>query len=161
MNAPGYRRSGLLKLFTGFIASVILVVIMKELRSIFIPFFMALLLYFLFNGVVSRLIYFKVPKIAVLTFLLIFIFIILYFFGMLMFTGVSSFIDQFPAYSAKISSVIPRPDITSSIYLSKTVQDQINTFDWSKIIEKGTSVISPLSVPSPAFSEILSSYSSS
>ena len=131
----------LLNLFTGFIASVIVVVIMKELRSIFIPFFMALLLYFLFNGVVSRLIYFKVPKAVVLTFLLIFIFILLYFFGMLMFTGVSSFIDQFPSYSAKISSTIK--DLTSRLNIPlETVQDQINSFDWSKVIEKGTSVIS-------------------
>ena len=58
-----------LKLFTGFIASVIFVLIIKELKGIFIPFFMSLLLYFLFNGVVSRLLYFRIPKFIVLLFL--------------------------------------------------------------------------------------------
>ncbi|MEN8221810.1 MAG: AI-2E family transporter [Acidobacteriota bacterium] len=138
---PDTSDQSVLRLFTGFIASVILVVIMMELKSIFIPFFMSLLLYFLFNGVVSRLIYFKVPKVIVLTFLLVFIFIVLYFFGMLMFTGVSSFIEQFPSYSAKISSVVK--DLTSKLNIPlEEVQNQINTLDWSKIIEKGTSVIS-------------------
>jgi len=130
-----------LKLFTGFIASVILVVIMRELKSIFIPFFMSLLLYFLFNGVVSRMIYFRVPKVMVLTFLLIFIFIVLYFFGMLIFSGVSSFVDQFPAYSSKISDFFK--DITSRLNIPlEEVQNQINTFNWSKVIERGTSFVS-------------------
>ncbi len=130
-----------IKLFTGFIASVFLAFIMMELKSIFIPFFMSLLLYFLFNGVVSRLIYFRIPKVIVLTFLLIFIFIVLYFFGMLMFTGVSSFIDQFPSYSANISTVFK--DLTSKLNIPiEEVQNQINTLDWSKVIAKGTSFIS-------------------
>ncbi len=130
-----------LKLFTGFIASILLVMIMKELKGIFIPFFMALLLYFLFNGVVSRLIYFKIPKVIVLTFLLIFIFIIFYFFGMLMFSGVSSFIEKFPSYSAKISIVFK--DITSKLNIPiEEVQTQINSLDWTEVIRKGTSIIS-------------------
>ncbi len=130
-----------LKLFTGFIATVIFVIILKELKSIFIPFFMALLLYFLFNGVVSRLIYFKFPKVVVLTFLLLFIFILLYFFGMLMFSGVSSFIDHFPAYSTKISDIFK--EITSKLNIPlEEVQTQINTLDWTKLIQKGTSIIS-------------------
>ena len=130
-----------IKLFTGFIAAVVFVVIMKELKSIFIPFFMALLLYFLFNGVVSRLLYFKIPKVVVLSFLLIFIFILLYLFGMLMFTGVSSFVDHFPTYSTKISEMFK--NLTSKLNIPlEEVQTQINTFDWSKIIEKGTSFIS-------------------
>jgi len=130
-----------LKLFTGFIATVFFVVIMKELKGIFVPFFLALLLYFLFNGVVSRLIYFKIPKAVVLTLLLIFIFIVLYSFGMLMFSGASSFIDKFPAYSSKISEVFK--DLTSRLNIPiEDVQTQINALDWTKIIHKGTSIIS-------------------
>ena len=61
-----------IKLFTGFITVVIMVLILKELRNIFIPFFMAILLYFLFNGVVKKLLLLKIPKPIVLIFVLVF-----------------------------------------------------------------------------------------
>ncbi|MEN8153379.1 MAG: AI-2E family transporter [Acidobacteriota bacterium] len=130
-----------LKLFTGFIASVIFVLIIKELKGIFIPFFLSLLLYFLFNGVVSRLLYFRIPKFIVLLFLLVFIFILLYFFGMLIYAGISSFVQQFPAYSAKISDLFTNLTKQLNIPISE-VQSQLANFNWAKIIEKGTVILS-------------------
>ncbi|MFC2155266.1 hypothetical protein ACFLRB_02085 [Acidobacteriota bacterium] len=50
-----------IKIFFGFIVLVLSVIILKELKSIFIPLFMALLLYFFFNGVVKKLLKMKVP----------------------------------------------------------------------------------------------------
>ncbi len=58
-----------------------------------------------------------------------------------MFSGASSFIDKFPAYSSKISEVFK--DITSRLNIPlEEVQTQINSMDWAKIIHKGTSIIS-------------------
>ena len=130
-----------LKLFTGFIASVIFVLILKDMKGIFIPFFMALLLYFLFNGVVSRLLYFRIPKFIVLLFLLIFIFILFYFFGMLIYAGISSFVDHFPAYSTRISNLftnlIGRLNIPASevLFVSSVTLCSASSL-------KGTSIIS-------------------
>lgn len=98
-----------IKIFSGFMVLVLCVIILKELRSIFIPLFMALLLYFFFNGAVKKLLKKKVPQVFVLLFLLIFIFIVFYLFGVLIYSGVSSFIDKFPEYSAKFTEMASGP----------------------------------------------------
>ena len=95
-----------IKLFIGFIASVIVVIILHQLRGIFVPLCLALLLYFFFNGVYKLLLRKRIPKIIVLFFLLIFIFILLYFFGVLIYASISSFIDKFPNYGDKITEII-------------------------------------------------------
>ena len=55
---------------------------------------MSILLYFLFNGVVKKLLLLKIPKPIVLIFVLIFIFILFYFLGVLIYSSASSFIDR-------------------------------------------------------------------
>ena len=129
-----------IKTFTGFIVFVIILLILKELKNIFIPLFMSLLLYFLFNGVVKKLNK-KVPKTIVLSFLLIFIFIVFYFFGVLIIAGVTSFIDKFPAYSDKIIEMIKNLFAQLKIPISE-VDNYINNFDWTNSIN--TSYITSL-----------------
>jgi len=130
-----------LKLFSGFLSAVIFVFILKELKGIFIPFFIALLLYFLFNGVVNRLLYWRVPKTIVMIFLLVFIFILLYFFGLLIFSGISSFVDKFPEYNARISEIAK--DISHNLKLPvKELQNQINNYDWTNIFGHVTQFLS-------------------
>ncbi|NIM13140.1 MAG: AI-2E family transporter [Candidatus Aminicenantes bacterium] len=132
-----------IKIFVGFIAAVIIVIILQELKSIFIPLFMALLLYFFFNGVVKRLLRLKVPIALVLLFLLVFIFIVFYFFGVLIYAGASSFVDKFPAYSDKITAAVK--SLFDQLKLSIPDLDKyIDTVDWSKSIDTSaiTSIIS-------------------
>lgn len=121
-----------IKLFSGFIVFVIIIIILKELKNVFIPLFMSLLLYFLFNGVVKKLSK-KIPKVFVLSFLLIFIFIVFYFFGVLIISGVSSFIKEFPTYSGKIVELVKSLFAQLKIPISE-VNNYINNFDWTKSI---------------------------
>jgi len=127
-----------IKIFVGFIAAVIVVIILEQLKSIFIPLFMALLLYFFFNGVVKRLLKLKIPKILVLSFLLIFIFIIFYFFGVLIYASVSSFIEKFPTYSDKIGEMI------TNLFQQLKFSDYLEKIDWTKSIDTSaiTSILS-------------------
>jgi predicted PurR-regulated permease PerM len=118
-----------IKIFVGFIAAVIVVIIFRELRYIFIPLCVALLLYFFFNGVVKRLLKLKVPKFFVLFFLLVFIFIMFYFLGVLIYSGVSSFIDKFPAYSDRITEMV------SNLFAQLDVNKYIDNIDWTKSID--------------------------
>lgn len=118
-----------IKIFVGFIAAVIVVIIFKELGYIFIPLCVALLLYFFFNGVVKRLLKLKVPKFFVLFFLLVFIFIMFYFLGVLIYSGVSSFIDKFPAYSDRITEMV------SNLFAQLDVNKYIDNIDWTKSID--------------------------
>jgi predicted PurR-regulated permease PerM len=132
-----------IKIFVGFIAAVITVIILKELKTIFIPLFIALLLYFFFNGVVKRLIKLKVPLALVLIFLLVFIFIVFYFFGVLIFAGASSFVDNFPTYSDKITAAVK--SLFDQLKLSIPDLDKyIENVDWAKSIDTSaiTSIIS-------------------
>jgi len=139
-----------IKIFLGFIVAVICTIILKELQSVVIPFFMALLLYFLFNGVVKKLLSIgilrkifpsSIHKMLVLTFLLLFIFILFYFLGLLTFAMASSFIKQFPTYSNEIVSLIER--------LSESIKIPIGDFnnyftniDWTQSLSTITSVVS-------------------
>lgn len=131
-----------IKIFTGFIVFVITIGILKELKHIFVPLFLSLLMYFLFNGVVKKLSR-KIPKFIVLLFLLIFIFVVFYFFGILVIAGVTSFIQKFPAYSTKI--VIMVKTIFAQLRIPvEEVNNYINTFDWTKSINTSyiTSIVS-------------------
>jgi predicted PurR-regulated permease PerM len=130
-----------IKIFLGFIASVIFVIILKELKTVFIPLSMSLLLYFLFNGVVKKLLTLKFPKVLILAFLLMFIFIIFYFLGVLIFTGVSSFINKFPMYSDRITELLKSLSTQLKIPISD-VNDYINNFDWTKSVNTITSFVS-------------------
>ena len=103
--APG-RGVLFLKASFAFIAAVFVGYVLKELRSIFIPFFITLFLYFLLNESVSKLQQRKIPKTLIILGLLAVIFVCLYLCGLLLFTDASSFIDNFPAYSAKITRLI-------------------------------------------------------
>jgi len=100
------RRSLFLKVLLSLIAAVFVGYVLKELRDIFIPFCIALFLYFLLNRGVRRLQRWRLPKTLIMIGMLAAIFVFLYLCGLLLFTGASSFIDQFPAYSAKITRLI-------------------------------------------------------
>lgn len=123
-----------IKLFTGFISAVIIGIILMELKNIFIPFFMALLLYFLFNGAVKQLLNLKIPKFIVLVFLLVFIFILFYFLGVLIYSSASSFVARFPAYSDRVVETIKNLFAQIKIPFDE-VQNYLDNINWSKSID--------------------------
>jgi AI-2 transport protein TqsA len=121
----------LLKIFFAFITAVFFIFILKELRLIFIPFFIALFLYFMLNDTVYRLKKYKIPKTVIMIILLLVIFCCLFLFGLLIFTGTSSFIDYFPAYSEKITQLIK--SLLASLKLPLLdVKQYIANIDWEK-----------------------------
>jgi len=139
-----------IKLFTGFISIVIFVLILKQLKHVFLPLFMALLLYFFFNGVVkkllssriiSKILPSKLKMILVLFFLLAVIFIVFYFLGVLVFAMASSFIKNFPAYSDKITTLINNLSELIKVPIGD-VNNYISNMDWSQSISTITSVVS-------------------
>jgi predicted PurR-regulated permease PerM len=132
-----------IKIFTGFIVLVLCVIILKALKTVFVPFFMAILLYFFFNRAVNKLQSWKIPQAIVLLFLLVFIFILFYLFGLLVYSGVSVFIDKFPEYSAKFTELITGLLVKLKIPL-KDVEKYLQGLDLKKAIDtsKITSIIS-------------------
>ena len=143
MNDRNQRNLLFIRIFTGFISTVLVVIILKELDSILIPLFMSLLLYFLFHGIVQKMVAMKIPRFIALSFLLMFIFIIFYLFGLLIFTGATSFINKFPTYSTKITTMITNLLTQLKIPL-ESVNEYINNIDWKSTINTSniTSIIS-------------------
>jgi predicted PurR-regulated permease PerM len=125
------RSQFILKVFIAFITLFFIVFILKELRQIFIPFFIATFLYFMLNKIMRRLLQWRIPKIIVLLGLLIVIFSSLYLFGLLVFTGVSSFIDNFPAYNEKLTLLLKNMLISLKLPIID-VQKYIAGIDWGK-----------------------------
>ena len=122
--------------FFAFIAAVFFIYILKELRMIFIPFFIALLLYFMLKESVQKLETWKIPKPLIMIGLLLVIFISLSLFGLLLFIGVSSFIDNFPAYSENITRLVK--SVLPSLKLPiLDVEKYIANLDWEKILNPG------------------------
>ncbi len=122
-----------LKTVFAFIAAVLFVYVLGELRSIFIPFFIALFLFFLLNEGVHKLQRWKIPKALVLLGVLAVIFVCLYLCGLLLFTGASSFIENFPAYSEKITRLIK--GVLASLKLPLIdVKQYMAGIDWDNIL---------------------------
>jgi hypothetical protein len=124
------------KIFFSFFAAIILVFVLKELQQIFIPFFIALFFYFMLNDLVRKLGQRKIPKSLILIGLLLLIFICLFLFGLLIFNGASSFIDNFPAYSEKITRLAK--GMLASLKLPIVdVEKYIANIDWGKTFDPG------------------------
>lgn len=133
----------LIKVFTGFIACFFLVLILRELRQIFIPIFIAVLLYFLCNGLVRRLVGWGVPKALVLIFLVILIFVLCYSFGLLIYTGTASFINDFPAFFDRLT--LMAKDLLFKLKIPlKSFTRFIETIDWKTALNPSqlTSILS-------------------
>jgi len=130
-----------IRLYLGCMLAVVVVMILRELRSIFIPLAMALLLYFLFNGVMDRLLRWRVPRVAGLLFLLAFLFVLCYFFGLLIYTGATAFIDKFPAYSQTISNMLNSLFERMRMPVGD-VERFLADFDWTRSINTITSMVS-------------------
>lgn len=125
-----------LKVFCAFFAAIFFIFVLKELRQIFIPFFIALLFYFMLNGVMRKLVARKIPKSLIMIGLLLIIFVCLFLLGLLIFTGVSSFIDNFPAYSARITHMAK--SLSASLNLPfLDVKKYIANIDWEKTFDPG------------------------
>lgn len=130
-----------IRLYLGCMLAVVVVMILRELRSIFIPLAMALLLYFLFNGVMDRLLRWRVPRVAGLLFLLAFLFVLCYFFGLLIYTGATAFIDKFPTYSQTISNMLNSLFERMRMPVGD-VERFLADFDWTRSINTITSMVS-------------------
>jgi AI-2 transport protein TqsA len=132
-----------LKIFFAFFAAIFFIFVLKELRQIFIPFFIALFFYFMLNNIVHKLVEWKIPKSLILVGLLLVIFICLYLVGLLIFTGASSFIDNFPAYSEKITQMVKTMLASLKLPLLD-VRQYIANIDWEKTFDPGqiTAIVS-------------------
>jgi predicted PurR-regulated permease PerM len=119
-----------IKTYLGIIVAVIFVIILKDLKSIFIPLLLSVLLYFLFNSVVRKMLSWKIPKSFALLILLFFLFVIFYLIGILLFANIASVSENFPKYSDNISRMLE--NFTHKINIPK-LDSVLKSIKWSEI----------------------------
>ena len=130
-----------IRVYLACLVFVVVVMILRELKTIFMPLALAGLLYFLFNGVIDRLVKMRVPRAVALTFLLVFLLFLSYFFGLLIYSGASSFITKFPAYSQSLGNILSQ--LFEQLRLPVVDVEQIlSDLDWTKSINTLTSIVS-------------------
>ena len=92
------------KLTTFFLAILVIFAmgfVLHQLQSIFKPLMIAIFLSFIFEPTVNFLTKIKIPKFFAFLITLIFVFIIFYLLGLIIYTSVASFSEEFPKYQDK------------------------------------------------------------
>ncbi len=88
------------------IVMTIIVTILKQLKTVFIPLTFAMYLSFIFSPINRYLTAKRVPKMLTVTLLVVIIFFTFTLAGTLVYTGVATFADDWPWYKARIGSFL-------------------------------------------------------
>lgn len=130
------REPASIRVLLGLIAAIFLIGLLRDFSQLFVPFAVAVLFYFLFNASVQRLIRRRMPKSLVLCGLLLFIFILLYGVGLLIYTGASSFIQDFPRYGDRLAATVQGILAKLNIPLAD-VRRFTAGVDWTTVLSPG------------------------
>jgi AI-2 transport protein TqsA len=122
-------------IFLGIIVSVIVVIVLRELRAVFIPLFFATLFSFLVGPWVRKLVQRRIPQWIVLTLLVAVIFVVIELLGTLIYTSAASFIREFPRYEARMTLLFQDTLKALSIQ-QEDAQGYLDRLDWGKALSQ-------------------------
>jgi len=100
------RTDGIIKFFITIIGIVIIAITLRELSHIFIPFIIALFLYFFFEPLNNFLESKKIPEFITTILDIVITIVVLYSFGRLIIDSFIQFSDGFPEYTKKLSDIV-------------------------------------------------------
>lgn len=125
-----------LKIFIGIIAIAIVVYILRELKTIFLPLTFAIFLSFLFQPLNRFLKKKRIPtsiNIALMVIIILFTFTII---GTVVYTSASSFVTDFPKYEARITGSIQHIITTLDIPMEDVTDYLNNKVNWLQMADK-------------------------
>lgn len=125
-----------IKIFIGIISLAIVVIILKELKTIFIPLTFAVFLSFLFQPLNRFLLNKKIP--VGLTILLMVIIILVSFtlMGTIVYTSVSSFVTEFPKYEEQITDMFQKLIVQLEIPVEQVMDYLKNKVNWLQLADR-------------------------
>lgn len=100
------RNSNLPTVFLGIIAVFVLGVILVQLKTVLLPFVVAILLSIIFKPVILGLREKKVPMVLALFGVLILFSLVLFLLGWVLYASTASFVEELPKYEAKMSVIV-------------------------------------------------------
>ncbi|MBK8552928.1 MAG: AI-2E family transporter [Ignavibacteria bacterium] len=114
-----------------------LVFVLKELQSIFLPLFIAVIISFIFLPFYNLMVSKKFPSAVAILIIVLSIFLISNITSVFIFTSVNSFSSEFPKYETKFLHIYD--DVTSKLNLSEAEKESFNnSFDIKKLLTNGT-----------------------
>lgn len=131
-----YRESNTIKLFLGIIALAIIVIFLKELKTIFIPLTFAVFLSFIFQPLNRFLYNKKIPMIVNIFLIVIIILILFTVLGTIIYTSVSSFVTDFPKYEKQITTMISDVITKLEIPMEEVTFYLQNKVNWLQLADK-------------------------
>ncbi len=130
------RESNTIKFFLGIIALAIIVIFLRELKTIFIPLTFAIFLSFMFQPLNRFLYSKKIPIIVNILVIVIMILILFTVLGTIVYTSVSSFVTDFPKYEKQLTTMITSVITTLDIPMEQVTFYLQNKVNWLQMADK-------------------------
>lgn len=130
-----------MKVILTMIGTIIAVIVIRELKTIFLPLVFAIFLSFVFAPLNDFLSKHKIPKFIVIILMMIIIFGLLTLVGLIIYTAINSFVIEFPKYQARMIDMVNKTyaDFQGFILRMEVLFSRIpEWFDRSQILSPGS-----------------------
>lgn len=125
-----------IKIFIGVISLAIVVVILRELKTIFIPLTFAVFLSFLFQPLNRFLLNKKIPVGITILLMVIIILVSFTLMGTIVYTSVSSFVTDFPKYETQITEMFQKLIVQLEIPVEQVMDYLKNKVNWLQLADR-------------------------
>ena len=129
------RENRIIAALLGFICAVVMVLALKELKTIFIPLIFAVLLSIVLNPALKIMGKFKIPTAVSLTVLVLVVFLIFYLMGLVVYSGVASFTKGFPKYEANLQHTLETTLEKINLPMDE-FQNYFKSINWQENLKK-------------------------
>jgi AI-2 transport protein TqsA len=99
------RENRIIIMFLGILTVIAVGLVLYQVRSIILPFALAVFLGYILNPLIQYFEDRKVPTILAITLGLVITFLVLNFFGVLVYTSIRSFASEFPQYESRLTTI--------------------------------------------------------
>lgn len=132
---PGYRESKTVKISLAILVIIAFGFILHILQSVFKPLFIALILSYIFEPLLKLMRRIKIPQFLAIFFVLIITFVCFYLIGLIIYSNINAFSEEFPKYQDKFNQLYL--GIIEKLQIPQAeVQQYYAEIDWAALLEK-------------------------
>lgn len=129
------KNNRLIAFFLGFICTVVMVLALKELSTIFIPLIFAVLFSIIVSPTIKFMSKYKIPKAVSLTIVVLIVFLVLYLLGLVIYASFASFVQEWPRYQTSLQITLQTTLDGFNLPMDE-FQQYFANMDWGKKLEK-------------------------
>ena len=129
------RETRIIAAFLGIITAALMVLVLQQLRTVFIPLIFAVLLSIMLKPAIRYLSRFKIPHGISLTVVILAVFFLIYLLGSVIFASVTSFTQEFPKYEASLRTTLETTLEKADLQMDD-FQQYFYELDWGEQLKK-------------------------